>query len=47
MTVEFAVQTFTQIVELALPIALVFEIGNLLISTFMRGAFGGKLWFGK
>ena len=45
--VEFAVNIFTEIVEIALPIALVFEIGNLIISTFMRGAFGGKLWFGK
>lgn len=45
--VEFAVSTFTQILEIALPIAIVFEIGNLLVGTFMRVAFGGKLWFGK
>lgn len=45
--VDFAVQTFTEIMELALPIAIVFEFGNLIVGTFMRVAFGGKLWFGK
>ena len=45
--VDFAVRTFTNILELALPIAIVFEIGNLIVGTFMRVAFGGKLWFGK
>lgn len=45
--VDFAISTFTQILEIALPIAIVFEIGNLIVSTFMRVAFGGKLWFGK
>ena len=45
--VEFAINTFTQIIEIALPIAIVFEIGNLIVSTFMRVAFGGRLWFGK
>lgn len=45
--VEFAVSTFTDILTIALPIAVVFEIGNLIVSTFMRVAFGGKLWFGK
>lgn len=45
--VEFAVTTFTEIMEIALPIAIVFEVGNLIVGTFMRVAFGGKLWFGK
>lgn len=45
--VEFAVSTFTQILEIALPIAVVFELGNIIVGTFMRVAFGGKLWFGK
>lgn len=45
--VDFAISTFTQIVEVALPIAIVFEIGNLIVGTFMRVAFGGRLWFGK
>lgn len=45
--VEFAVNTFTQILEIALPIAIVFELGNIIVSTFMRVAFGGRLWFGR
>ena len=45
--VEFAVATFTEIAEIALPIAIVFNIGNLIVSTFLRAAFGGRLWFGK
>lgn len=45
--VDFAISTFTEIVQMALPIAIVFEIGNLLVSTFLRVAFGGRLWFGK
>lgn len=45
--IDFAVTTFNQILQIALPIALVFEIGNLIVGTFMRVAFGGKLWFGK
>lgn len=44
---EFAISTFTQILEMALPIAIVFELGNIVVSTFMRVAFGGRLWFGK
>lgn len=45
--VEFAVNTFNQIMEIALPIAIVFELGNIVVGTFMRVAFGGKLWFGR
>lgn len=44
---EFAIATFTEILEIALPIAIVFEFGNLIVGTFMRVAFGGRLWFGK
>lgn len=45
--VEFAIQTFTDILILALPVAVVFELGNIVVGTFMRVAFGGRLWFGK
>lgn len=44
---EFAISTYTDILTLALPIAIVFELGNIVVSTFMRVAFGGRLWFGK
>lgn len=45
--VELAVSVYTDIVEMAIPVAIVFELGNLIVSTFLRSAFGGKLWFGK
>ena len=45
--IDFAISTFNDILKMALPIAIVFEIGNLIVGTFMRVAFGGKLWFGK
>ena len=45
--VDFAISTFTDILQIALPIAVCFEIGNLIVGTFMRVAFGGRLWFGK
>lgn len=45
--VDFAVTTFVQIIEISLPIAIVFEFGNLIVCTFLRNAFGGRLWFGK
>lgn len=45
--VDIAIDLYSQIVEYAVPIAIVFEVGNLIVSTFLRTAFGGKLWFGR
>lgn len=45
--VDLAIETLTEITNLAVPIAIVFEIGNLIISTFLRVAFGGAMRFGK
>lgn len=45
--VEFAVSMYSDIMQLALPIGIVFALGNILVGTFMRVAFGGKLWLGK
>lgn len=45
--VDVAVDLYTQIATYAVPIAIVFELGNLIVGTFMRVAFGGRLWFGK
>lgn len=44
--IEVAFDLYTQIAVHAVPFAIVFEVGNLMIGTFMRAAFGGKLWFG-
>lgn len=45
--VEIASSLYAEIVTIAVPVAIVFEIGNLIVCTFMRTAFGGKLWFGR
>lgn len=45
--VEVAVDLFTQLMAYAIPVAVVFELGNIVVNTFMRVAFGGKLWFGR
>lgn len=42
-----AIDLYTQVIELALPVAIAFEICNLIVSTFIRSAFGGRLWFGR
>lgn len=44
---EEGIKMFTDIMQVALPIGIAFEIGNLVVGTFMRVAFGGKLWFSK
>lgn len=45
--VTIASQVLGDVMALAIPIAIVFEVGNLIVCTFMRVAFGGKLWFGR
>lgn len=45
--VDLAVTCLTEVISLSVPVAVVFEIGNLIVCTFMRTAFGGKLWFGR
>ena len=43
---KMALDLYTQLIELAVPVAVIFEFGNIIVSTFLRVAFGGKLWFG-
>lgn len=45
--VQWAIDSYTQILVIALPVAVVFELCNLLVGTVLRAAFGGRLWFGK
>lgn len=45
--IELAVSCLTDVMNLAIPVAVVFELGNIIVATFMRVAFGGKLWFGR
>ena len=44
---EIAVELVSEVVKTAVPVAVVFELTNLVVGTFMRTAFGGKLWFGR
>lgn len=44
---EWAIEIYTKVVEVAFPVAVVFELGNLIVRSILRVAFGGKLWFGK
>lgn len=44
---EMCVEVLKQILEGAIPIAIAFEFGNLIVCTFMRVAFGGRLWYGR
>lgn len=45
--VTIASQILGEVMTLAIPVAIVFEVGNLIVCTFMRVAFGGRLWFGR
>lgn len=45
--VDMAVELYSELALYAVPIAIVFEVCNLIVSTFMRVAFGGRLWFGS
>lgn len=44
---NLAVTVYTNIMSIAVPVAVAFEIGNLIVSSFLRAAFGGRLWFGR
>ena len=44
---EMALKLYSVMLEEALPIAISWEVANLIVSTFLRVAFGGRLWFGK
>lgn len=45
--VDMAVELYSELAACAVPIAIVFEVANLMVSTFLRVAFGGRLWFGS
>lgn len=42
---QLAIDLFAKVVEAAIPFAVVFSIGQLLVNTFLRSAFGGRLEF--
>lgn len=44
--ISMAFDLYEQIVEIAVPIGFVFGMGNLIVNTFLRVAFGGRLRYG-
>lgn len=45
--VDIAVAMMTTVVETAVPVAVVIELSNILVGTFLRAAFGGRMYFGR
>lgn len=43
---SWAFQVYADILEVALPVAIAFAIGNLCVNTFLSAAFGGKIKIG-
>ncbi len=42
---NLAINLFTDVMKIAIPIGVVWNIGTLIVSTFMSQAFGGSKWF--
>lgn len=47
MELSAIVELYVDIVRSAVPVALVFGFGDLIVSTLLKVAFGGKLSFGR
>lgn len=45
MPVDDIVTCYVNIVQVALPVALVFGLGDLCVGTILRAAFGGRMTF--
>lgn len=45
--VEVTASLMASVMEYAVPVAIVIELSNIVVSTFLRAAFGGRLWFGR
>lgn len=45
MPIEDIVTCYVNIVQVALPVALVFGLGDLCVGTILRAAFGGRMTF--
>lgn len=40
-----AISLFTEIVEAAIPYGITFALGQMIVNSFMKMAFGGKIEF--
>lgn len=41
--IDFAISAYTDMLNYALPIAFVFQVGNLIVRIILESAFGGRL----
>ena len=41
--VDITAQLMASVMEYAVPVAIVIELSNIIVSTFLRAAFGGRL----
>lgn len=44
---SLAFELYQSCLEIAIPVAFVFEMGNLIVGTVIRAATGGRLFFGR
>ena len=42
---KLALDLYILMISAAIPFAVVFAVGNLIVGSFLRAAFGGKLEF--
>lgn len=47
MEIADIVKLYAECIEIALPVTIAFWIGDFIVCTFLRAAFGGKLTFGS
>ena len=45
--IEVAVNTYVSVLEYALPFALVYGIGNLVVNMILSAALGGRMCIGR
>ena len=45
MEIADIVSLYADIVSMAVPFTFIFWVGEMIVSTFLRSAFGGKLSF--
>ena len=45
MEIADIVALYVEVIQIALPFTIVFYMGEFIVTTFLRAAFGGKLTF--
>ena len=45
MQINEIVALYVEVIQIALPFTIVFYLSDLIVTTFLRAAFGGRLTF--